>query len=63
MTLSLHVGGITGWLLIATGVLVILGPVLAFITGPWLEIGALGVWYVCWLLAAITLILAVGSML
>lgn len=54
---------ITLWLLIAAGALTILGPVLAMITGRWLEIGALVPWAVCWILAAVALVLAAGSML
>lgn len=63
MTLSLHLHPVTVWLLVAAGALLILGPVLAAITGPWLEIGALMPWAICWVLAAVAFILAIGSLL
>jgi len=63
VTLHIHISMVTVWLLAATGALAILGPVLATVTGRWLEIGALGVWYACWALAAFAFVLAVGSLL
>ncbi len=64
MTLSLTIHPVTEWLLIVTGGLAVLGPALFVITGMmgW-ELGSIVPWHICWVLAAITLILAVGSLL
>lgn len=63
MTISLHLHQVTVYLLITTGGLVVLGPLLAATVFRSFEIGALMPWAICWVLAAVALVLAVGSLL
>lgn len=65
LTLSLTLKPVTEWLLIIAGILLVLGPLLAWFTGSVLqwELGALAPWWACWMACALLLVLAAGSLL
>lgn len=64
LTLTVHFTPVTLWLFVAVPGLIVLGIVLMAITGElgW-ELGALAPMVICFVLACVALLLAIGSML